>query len=169
MCISRPNYCHKITSVFTFTEVLFFHTFFINRISIFDFNTCINNRYHANVFIFHFLYKSREIFEIFLIYCKIFKILHIINIHIYHIQWNMIVSIPVCHFAKIFFCLIAPSALSESKGKFRWNITTSDYFTELFYNIVCIFSFKYIQIQIRIFTGYFHCIHSCISDIKCQC
>ena len=42
---------------------------------------------------FHFLHEFREIREIFLIQCEVLEILHIVDIHVEHINGNVIGSV----------------------------------------------------------------------------
>ena len=78
----------------------------------------------------------------------------------------MIFTIPGCNLPEIFFCSIAPSALSKAKGKFRRDIASSDHMTELLYNIIGTLSLDHIKLQVCIFAGYLHGIHSGIANVK---
>ena len=168
MGISRPYSCNKITSVFSFTEVVIFYTFLVNLVAFFHLDTGINDRDQAKLLVFHFLYKFREIRKVFFIDCEVFKVLHIINIHVDHVNRDMILAISFCHCTEVFFCCITPAALSKTESELRRNVAAADHTTELFYDVVSIFSFDDIDIQICIFAGYLECVHSGISNIKGQ-
>ena len=75
----------------------------------------------------------------------------------------MILPISFCDSTEIFFRRITPAALSETKGKLRWDIAASDYMAELFYDIISILTFKHVDIQVSIFARYLKGILSVIS------
>ena len=168
MSISRPYSCNKITSVFSLAEIVVFDTFLVNLISRLNLDTGINDRDQANILVIHFLHEFRKIREILFTHCEIFECLHVINIHVNHVDWDMILPMSFCDSTEIFFRRIPPAALSETKSKLRWDIAASDYMTELFYDIICILTFKHINIQVSIFAGYPEGILSVISNIKGQ-
>jgi len=168
MGVSRPYSRNEITAVFSLAEVVVFYTFLINLVAFFHLDTCINDRDQAKFLVFHFLYKFREIREVFLIDCEVLKILHVVNIHVDHVDRDMILTISFCHRTEIFFCCITPAALSKTKGKLWRNVTASDHMAELFYDVVSILTFNHIDIQICIFAGHFEGIHSGIPNIKGQ-
>ena len=146
MGISWPYCCNKICAIFFFTKVIVFNAFFIYRISFFYFYTCVYNGNQSVIILLHFFYKFIKITKILFIKCKIFKIFHIINIHIYHINRNMMFSVFPCDFSIIFFCFIPPSTLCKTKCKFWRNVTSSYELSELFYNIISAFAIYYIEI-----------------------
>ena len=80
----------------------------------------------------------------------------------------MILTVSCCHLAKILLGGISPSALSETKCKFRGNIAASDHMAELLYNIIGRFTFNHIHIQVCICACHFQSVHSGISNIKGQ-
>ena len=80
----------------------------------------------------------------------------------------MIAPIAFCHFPIVFLRAVSPAALSESEGKFRRYITSSDDLAELFHDLIRRFALNHIQIQIGILTGNSHCVHARITDIKRQ-
>ena len=165
MSISRPYGGCKITAVPALAEIAVFHTFLIYIISLFDFYSCVNNRDKADMTVFHFLYKRGKVFKIF-IYCEIFIGIHIVDIHIDHIQRKMTSAVPFRDFFKVLPGLIAPAALAEAKCEFRRNIAPSDDVTELFYDIAGRVPVDNIQIQICILTGNIYHILLCIPDVK---
>ena len=112
MRVTRPYYCRKITAVLTFTEIIVFYAFLIHRVALFHLDSGINDRYKANPLLFHPLYKIRKIRKLLFIEREVLIILHIVNVHINHIQWNLIFAITLRYILKIFSCLIAPAALS---------------------------------------------------------
>ena len=168
MRITRPYCCRKITAVLTFTEIIVFHAFLIHRIALFHLDSGINDRYKANSLLFHPLHKIRKIRKLLFIEREVLIILHIVNVHINHIQWNLIFAITLRYILKILSCLIAPAALTQSKRKFRRNIASSDQLTELFYDVIRVLSLNDIQIQVCRLTAHLHRVFSCISNIKYQ-
>ena len=168
MGISRPYSCNEITVVFSFTEIIVFYTFFVDLIAFFHLDPGINDWDQTNLLVFHFLYKFRKIRKIFLIDCEVFKVLHIVNIHVDHVDRDMILTISFCHRTEVFFCCITPAALPKTKSELWRNVAAADHMAELFYDVVSIFSLDHIDIQIRIFTGYFKGVHSGIPYIEGQ-
>ena len=114
------------------------------------------------------LEEIREIREILRIQSKVLIGIHIIDVHVDHIQRDVILTIAGCHLAKILLGGISPSALSETKCKFRGNIAASDHMAKLLYNIIGRFTFNHIHIQICICACHFQGVHSGISNIKGQ-
>ena len=167
MCVSRPYSCNKITSVLSFTEIIVCYAFFIHIISFFDLHSRINNRDQAYIFFFQLFYIFRKITKCF-IYRKVFIMIHIIDIHVYHVDWNMILPVFLHNISKIFRCLITPTALSKTESKLWSNITFSYHLSELFYNIIYTFACDHIKIQICFIAENMKFIHLSISDIKYQ-
>ena len=168
MGISRPYGCNEITSVFSLTEIVVLDTFFVNIVSRLNLDTGIDDRDQSKILVFHFLYEFRKILEVFFAQCEVLERLHVIDIHVDHIDRDVILTISSGNGTEIFFCGVAPTALSETESKLRRDVAASDHMTELFYDIISIFAFDHIDIQVRIFAGYFESVHSGISDIECQ-
>ena len=68
--------------------------------------------------------------------CEILKILHIVDVHVDHIQRDLVFTITVRYFAEILLRLVTPTALSEAEGVFRRNVASADDLPELLYNII---------------------------------
>ena len=167
MCVTRPYCRYEVASVFPLAEVAVLYTFFVYIIAVLDFYACVDNRNKTDMLIFHLLYESGEIPEI-IIYGKILVGIHIIDIHIDHIQRNVILTVALGNLFKIFFCLISPAALAEAEGEFRRDIAVADNLTELLYDLVRGITIDNIQCKVGILAGNFQGIHTCIADIKCQ-
>ena len=169
MRVSRPDGCHEIASVLSLAEIAVLHAFLVNIIAIFYLDTCVDDGYKADMLILHLLYKSGKIIAEFFIQCKVLVRIHIIDIHVDHIQWNVILTVSRCDFPEIFLCLIPPAALPEAECKFRRDIAPADDMAELFYNIVRRFTVDDIQVQICVFTGNCQRIHPRVPDVESQC
>ena len=167
MGISRPHCSHEVAAVFSLAKVAVFNPFFVDVVSVLNLYTCVNDRDQADMAVFHFPDKCREIFEI-IIYGKVLVRIHVINIHIDHIQRNVILTVALCDFFKIFLCLVAPAALAESECEFRRDIAVSDHAAELFYDIIRSISVNDVQCEVRVLAGNLQCVHAGVSDIKCQ-
>ena len=168
MSVSRPYGCHEIASVLPLAEVSFFHTFLVNIVAAFHFYTGINNGDQTKLLVFHLFYKIREIREILRIQSKVLIGIHIINVHVDHIQRDVILTIAGCHLAKILLGAISPSALPKAKCKLRRNIAASDHMTELLYNVISRLTHDHIHIQICICTCHLQGIHSGVPNVKGQ-
>ena len=153
MSPARPYSGNEITSVFTFAEVVLLNAFFINIIASFYLDTCIDDRDKVDTFFFHFIDIGLKVREVFLIDCEIFVVFHVIDIHVYHIDWNIVFTISVSSFSEVVSSCISPAALTETKCEFRRDIASSNDFTELFYDIVRSFTLDHIQIKVCILTG----------------
>ena len=81
-----PYSSFEVGAILTATEVAFFTALFVNVITLFDFHTGIDDRNEMDLFFFHILYKSLEIRETFFIYGEVLVILHVVNIHVNHIE-----------------------------------------------------------------------------------
>ena len=116
---------------------------------------------------FHFPHKFRKIIKVFA-QSKIFIGIHVIDIHIDHIQRDMILAIAFCHFSEVFFCLVSPAALTETKSEFRRDIAPAGQMAELLYYIIRRAPGYHIEIKVGVFAGYGQSILSRVPDIKCQ-
>src|SRR5699024_5824778 len=130
---SRPHCGNKITAVFSLAEITVFYALLIDVISFFNFYPRVNNRNKADMLVFHFLYKRRKVFKI-TVHGEIFVRVHIVDIHIDHIQRKVAAAVALRDFFEILPGFIAPAALSEAEREFWRNIASADDVTELFYN-----------------------------------
>ena len=85
-----------------------------------------------DLFFFHILYKSLEIRETFFIYGEVLVILHVVNIHVNHIERHMVFAVFFHYRAEIILCFVAPAALTVTESKLRSNVAASDDAAELF-------------------------------------
>ena len=168
MCISGPDSGYEITSILSLTEIILLDPFLVYIISFFDFYACINDRNKPDMILLQILYILRKITEL-LIYRKIFIVIHIVNIHINHIDRNMIFPVFFCHRDKILRRFISPAALPESKREFRRNIASANHLPKLLCNIVWISACDNIQIKICPVTEDMKLVRSCVTDIKGKC
>ena len=88
-----------------------------------------------NILLPHFFYKVRKIRKFIWIKGEILEVFHIVYVHVDHIQRNMLTAVLIYHLSEILLCPVAPAALSETKGKFRSYVASSDYFPKLLYYI----------------------------------
>ena len=153
MSVTRPNCRHKVSAVLSLTEIAVFYAFLIYIVAFLDLHPCVNDRYKADMLLLHPLYKIRKIFK-FTADSKILAGIHIVDIHIDHVQRQVIFPVALRHPLKVFRGLIAPAALPETKSKFWRNIALPDYPAELLYNIIRRISADNVQIQVRMVAGY---------------
>ncbi len=166
--IPRPYGNGKFTPVLFFAEIAVFHAFLINRIALFHLHARINDGYKPDIPCLHLPHKRPEIREIFRIPCKILVVFHIVNVHINHVQRDMVFAVAICNRPEILRRTVAPPALPVAESKFRRNITPSDEFTELFNNVISICTLYHINRQIRICTGNFHHPAVRISNVEAE-
>ena len=167
MSISRPDCRHKVASVLSLAEVAVFYPFFVDIVSVLDLYACVDDRNEADMLVFHFLDKCRKIFET-IVYGKVFVGIHVIDIHIDHIQRNMVLAVALCDLFKIFFCLVAPAALAVAECEFRRDIAVADHAAELFYDIVRRVPVDDVQCKVCVRAGDFQRVHAGIADVKCE-
>ena len=122
----RPYCGGKIAAVLPLAEISAGLSLFINGISVLNFYTGVDNRDKMDLAGFHVLYKSLKVRKVLGIYCKVFVIFHVVNVHIDHIQGNVAAAVSFHYVFKIFFCFISPAALTKAKGKF-WRYITAPY------------------------------------------
>ncbi len=168
MGIPGPNRRHEFTAVLPFAEIPLFHAFLIHRISFFYLHAGVDNRDQTNPLSAHLLYKRRKVREILLIYGKVLIILHIVNIQINHVDWDIILPVSFRDFHEIFLRLISPTALPEPKPELRRDVASANHLTELLHNVIRRLPFNQIQVQIRRFTAHLQEIRPCIADVKCK-
>ena len=126
MHFAGPYCCCERFTVFPFAEISVCHSFFINRIALFDFHPCINNRNQMNMLFFHFTDKFRKVGKCLSVNRKVLKMIHIIDIHIDTVKRNIIFSVLFYDLSYICSVLISPTALSETKSPFWRNIASAD-------------------------------------------
>ena len=163
---SRPYSGHKIFSIFFFTEVALFYTFFVDRIPLFNFYSRVDDRYQVNMLFLHFFYKFRKSGESFIVQGKVFKTFHIVDIQINAVQRNIQFPVSLFNFPDVLFRLISPAALTESKSPLGRNIAAANHITELFYDIFQILSINIVQIHIPAVHGDHNCILLGVADVK---
>ena len=147
-----PYSCDKIVSVFILAEIIFCSTFFVNIIATFFFYGGIYYWNKVDIVIFHLGYKVFEIRKGFFTDCKIFVVVHIVDIKIYGIYRNVIISVASDDFPYFIGSIVTPAALLITKSPFRSYITLTDYFTEFFDNVHNIIAFH----NIKFIVGFFH-------------
>ena len=162
----RPHGCHKVISFLVFTEISFFHPFFVDRITFLNFYACVNNRYQVDMLFLHFFDKSWEIRKGFLIQSKVFKTFHIVDIQINAVQRDVQFPVSLFNFPDVLFRLITPAALAESKSPFGRNIAAADHLAELTDDVFQIFSINIIQVHIPAVHGDHGRILLGIADVK---
>ena len=167
MGISRPDCRHEVASVFPLAEPTVFHPFFVDVVSVLDLYACVDDRDEADMLVFHFPDKCRKIFEL-IIQGKVFVGIHVINVHIDHIQRNVILAVALCDLFKIFLCLVAPAALTVAECEFRRDIAVADHAAELFYDIVRRVPVDDVQCKVCVRAGDFQRVHAGIADVKCE-
>ena len=168
MSPARPYSSFEVGSILTAAEVAFFTAFFVNVITLFDFHTGIDDRNEMDLFFFHILYKSLEIRETFFIYGEVLVILHVVNIHVNHIERHMVFAVFFYYRAEIILCFVAPAALTVAESKLRSNVAASDDAAELFYDIKIGITGDHVNVEIGVFAGNGHRIGSCVADIETQ-
>ena len=94
-----------------------------------------------DAFFFHFIDIGLKVRKVFLIDCEIFVVFHVIDIHVYHIDRNIVFTISVSSFSEVVSSCISPAALTET---------------------------NHIQIKICILTGDLYLGRECVTDIKLQ-
>ena len=99
--------------------------------------------------VFHFPDKCREIIK-FIIYSEVFVGIHIIDVHIDHIQRNVILAVALRDLFKSSFVLYPQRLWAEAKRKFRRDIAVPDHAAELFYDIIRSIPVDNIQRKVRI-------------------
>ena len=168
MSPARPYSSFEVGAILAAAEVAFFTALFVNVITLFDFHTGIDDRNEMDLFFFHILYKSLEIRETFFIYGEVLVILHVVNIHVNHIERHMVFAVFFHYRAEIILCFVAPAALTVTESKLRSNVAASDNATELFYDIKIGITGDHVNVEICVFAGNGHRIGSCVADIETQ-
>ena len=168
MSPARPYSSFEVGTILTAAEVAFFTALFVNVITLFDFHTGIDDRNEMDLFFFHILYKALEIRETFFIYGEVLVILHVVNIHVNHIERHMVFAVFFHYRAEIILCFVAPAALTVTESKLRSNVAASDNATELLYDIKIGITGDHVNVEICVFAGNGHRIGSCVADIETQ-
>ncbi len=163
---ARPDRRHKRRTVLALTEIPFFQTFLIDLITLLNLYARINNRNQMNLLRLHLLHKLLKCRESLCIDRKILVVLHIINVKIHHVDWQLMVPISPHNTFNILSRLIPPSALSKAKRILRRNIACADHLSKLLHHIIGALTCDDIQIQICALTGHREQILLRVSNIK---
>src|SRR5699024_7139327 len=162
-----PHCGDKITAVFPLAEIPVLDAFLIDIIPVLDFDSGVNDRDEADMAVLHLTDKFRETGKL-LTKCKILIRIHVIDIHIDHVQGDVVFAVSPRYLSEIFFRPVSPAALTEAKSKLRRDIAPADDVPELFYDIVRRAAGYHVQIQICISAGHSQGIHSRVPDVKSQ-
>ena len=136
MRIPRPHSRYEVASVFTPAEVAVLDAFLVHIVAFLHLDARVDDGNQPDILIFHFLNKFRKVREIFFVQCKILEILHIVDIHVDHVQRNIIFPISLHYMAEIILRLITPSALAKTKSISRRDIASADDLPELLYDVI---------------------------------
>ena len=91
-----------------------------------------------------------------------------VNIHVDHIDRDVVLSVFSRHRLKVLRCLVSPAALSKSKCKLWRDITPSDHLSKLLRDIIWAVTCYHIDIQISAVTENVQLIALRISHVKCD-
>ena len=167
MRISRPYRRNEITSICSLAEVVICHALLIHIVTFLDLYTGIYDRDQAYIILFQILHILRKIAKI-VIYGEILIAIHVIYIHVDHIDRDVVLSIFSRHRLKVLRCLVSPAALSKSKCKLWRDITPSDHLPELPCDIIWAVTCYHIDIQICAVAENVQLIALRISHVKCD-
>ena len=167
MRISRPYRRNEITSICSLTEVVICHALLIHIVAFLYLYSGIDDRDQAYIILFQILHILRKIAKV-VIYGEILIAIHIIYIHVDHIDRDVVLSIFSRHRLKVLRCLVSPAALSKSKCKLWRDITPSDHLPELLCDIIWAVTCYHIDIHICAVTENMHLIALRISHVKCD-
>ena len=167
MRISRPYRRNKITSICSLAEVVICHSLLIHIVAFLYLYTGIDDRDKADIILFQILHILRKIAKV-VIYGEILVAVHIINIHVDHIDRDVVLSVFSRHHLKVLWCLVSPAALSKSKCELWRDITSSDHLPELLCDIIWAVTCYHIEIQICAVAENVQLITFRISHVKCD-
>ena len=162
----RPYSSQKVFAVFFFNKVSLLYAFVIYVIPLFDLDAGINDRHKMNTPSLHLLYELRKLGKRALVNCKVLVPLHVIDIHIDHIERNSGFLIFIRNFSDFVRSHVTPSALTKAKGPLRRYIAASDNSPELRYNVKDTLALNDIDIRIEVLKDDTHLVQLGITYIK---
>ena len=163
-----PHCRHEIASVRALAEIAVLHTFFIYVIAVLNLDARVDDRDEPDVFVLHLLHKIRKISAEAFPQGEVLVGIHIVNIHIDHIQRDMVFSVSCCDPAEILLRLVSPPALSKAERKLRRDVAAADDTAELPDDIIGRIAVDDIQVQVCALAENLQSIHSRIADVKGQ-
>ena len=116
MYLARPYSRHKIGTVFFFAKETVLNALFVYVIALFNLDARVNNRYQVDSFRTHFFYKVLKVRETLGIHGEILEILHVIDVHVYHVKGNAEFFVSGGYLTDILSCLVAPAALTVTES-----------------------------------------------------
>ena len=167
MRISRPYRRNEITSICSLAEVVICHALLIHIVTFLNLYSGIDDRDQAYIILFQILHILRKIAKV-VIYGEILIAVHVIYIHVDHIDRDVVLSVFSRHRLKVLRCLVSPAALSKSKCKLWRDITPSDHLPKLLRDIIWAVTCYHIDIQICAVTENMQLIALRISHVKCD-
>ena len=174
MHLSGPYGGRQIFPVLFPAEISVLHALFIYRISLFDLDASVDDRYQMYPLFLHFRHKARKIRKGFLVDGEVLVMVHIVDIQINAVQRNARQAVLPGDLADLVRRQIAPAALSETKRPFGRKIAFSGQTAQLRDDLArcfctCLrrrFCTDQIEVSVKVLKGDDQPVIFCIADIK---
>ena len=76
--------------------------------------------------LFHLGYKAGKIGEILRVDGEVLVVVHVVDVHVHHVQGNVGLAVFGHHLFKVGLGLVAVAALAKAKGKFGRDVAAAD-------------------------------------------
>ncbi len=146
MCFSRPHCACKRRTVCVFTKIIVLNSFLVNAVTLLNFYTSVYNGYKVDILISHLFYKSGEIGKRLRVNCKVFVMIHVVDVKINTVERNMVFPVLMHNFTNFICTAISPSALTIAKCPLGRNIASAYQLAELVHNVFQTVSMNDVQI-----------------------
>ena len=147
---ARPYFIHINISFGVFCKIVFFNTFLIHEIAVLFLCSRIDNRHRLEAKLFHFVAKHTFFIIIFFIPRKHLEIVHVVNIQMNDITWNLQFTVLLCDFHDILRGCVTPAGLLIAQRPKLWQRCSSGKVCIIFDDLCHGLSAKNVIIQISV-------------------
>ena len=162
----RPDGSLKIGSVGPLAEVALFLALVADRIACFLLDAGVDDGHQPDALLFHLGYKAGKIGEFLRVDGEVLVVVHVVDVHVHHVQGNVGLAVFGHHFFKVGLGLVAVAALAKAKGKFGRDVAAADDGPELLDHIAGAVAGDDVKGQVGPLTGDFQPIPAGEADVK---
>ena len=132
----RPHGGREQAAVGVAAEIPLFDAFLVHGVAVLHLDAGVDDGHQVDVLALHLGHKRREIGEVFAVDRKVLVVLHVVDVHVQHVQRHMGVAVFFCYRAEIFWRLVAPAALAVTEREFGRDVAAPDDAAELPHDVI---------------------------------
>ena len=163
---TRPHHRLKVGAVGPLAEVTLGLALVANGVALFLLDPGVDDGHQPDPLLFHLGHKAGKVGEFLGVHREILEVVHVVDVHVHHVQGNMGLAVFGDHFLKVGPGLVAVAALAEAKGKLGRDVAVADDGPELLDHIAGAVAGDDVKGQVGPLTGDFQTIPAGEADIK---